>query len=144
VPCPCGGFTAAPSTYVAKRTAQGKPDVNPLAGASTPQSSCIVLNWIPQGEFETAVGDSIAAAEAAYGLAHGGNPIPNTAAAGPGSALIHLTWTFAARPGAVRHAQNGVVDVENGTYCVLGAKKLAGGPPGITSTWTIVHWDGQG
>jgi hypothetical protein len=141
--CGCAGFAAAPSAYVAGRTAKNKPDVNPLAGAPTNQSSCIVLNWIPANEFERVVGNSIKTVEDAHALANAGNPVPDTPLVA-GAHLTDLTWRFAGRPGAVRHAANGTVDVENGNWCSVGARKLTGGPGGITSTWTIVHWVAQG
>ena len=141
VPCPCPAFAAAPNNFVARRTALSKPDVNPLLGAPANQSSCIVLNWIPKSEFTLVVGNSIRAAETAYAAAHGGAAIPN---AGPGVPLTDLRWDFPGRRGAVRHAQDGVIDLDNGTWCKVGANKLAGGPAGIAATWTIVHWAGQG
>lgn len=140
-PCPCPTYTAAPSNFVARRTALGKPTANPLAGQPANQSSCIVLNWIPKSEFTLAVGNSIRTAEATYAAAHGGAAIPNTPAGGD---LVHLRWSFPGRPGAVRHAQDGVIDVDNGTWAEVGASKLLGGPASIASTWTIVHWVGQG
>jgi len=139
-PCPCATFTAAPSNFVASRTALGKPEANPLAGAPANQSSCIVLNWIPKNEFTLVVGNSIESAETAYAAAHPGTAIPNS---GPHD-LTNLKWEFPSRPGAVRHAQDGVIDLDNGTWCKVGATKQAGGPPGITAVWTIVHWVGQG
>lgn len=125
-----GGYL---SSYVESRRDENKPLINPYAGASASQSSCIVLNWIPKNEFELVVGNSIVAADP-------GNTLPNSVV-GHGGALIPLTWTFAGRPGAVRHAENGVIDLENGTWSTVGARKANGGPPGITATWTIVHWE---
>jgi len=141
-PCPCQAFQAAQSNFEARRTALGKPDVNPLVGAAANQSSCIVLNWIPKSEFTLVVGNSIQTAEAAWGQTHNGAPIPNSPQGHGG--LTNLKWEFPNRPGAVRHAQDGVIDLDNGTWCKVGARKQAGGPPGITAEWTIVHWVGQG
>jgi hypothetical protein len=139
--CTCPGFAPAQNNFVARRTLLAKPDVNPLLGAPANQSSCIVLNWIPKGEFILVVGNSIRTAETAYAAAHGGAVIPNDAPTVP---LTDLRWDFPTRPGAVRHAQDGVIDLDNGTWCKVGAKKMAGGPAGIAATWTIVHWAGQG
>lgn len=138
--CVCGGFAAAPSAYVAARTAAAKPDVNPLLGMPTNQSSCIVLNWIPRNEFEAAVAASILAVDPANALPDSA-PFPYTHA----TPFIHLRWSFPGRPGAVRHAQNGNVDVDNGTYVDLGTyKSTAALPGGVTAIWTVAHWSGQG
>ena len=138
--CGCAGFAAAPSTYVASRTAKAKPDVNPLVGASTNQSSCIVLNWIPKNEFEAAVAASILAVDPTNVLPDSA-PVPYTHA----TPFIHLTWSFPTHPGAVRHAQNGTVDVDTGTWVQLGCYKTTVGlPMGITAKWIVAHWNGQG
>ena len=129
-----GGFLTA---YVSGRTKEGKPEVNPLAGSPASESSCIVLNLIPKNEFEQAVGASILTVDAKNELAD----TPTT----KGSALVTLKWNFgSSRAGAVRHAKNGAVDMANGTWCEVGARKTKGGPTGIAATWTIVHWEGQG
>lgn len=138
--CACPGFVAVASPYVASRTAKGKLDVNPLLGATTNQSSCIVLNWIPKNEFENAVAASILAVDPTNVLPDSA-PFPYTHA----TPFIHLTWSFPGRAGAVRHAQNGAVDVDNGTWVQLGAyKSTVGLPGGVTAKWIVAHWQAQG
>lgn len=129
-----GGFL---TKYVSERTKEGKPLVDPLAGAMASESSCIVLNFIPKNEFETAVAASILLVDAKNDLAD----TPTT----KGSPLVTLKWNFGgSRAGAVQHAKGGVVDKTDGTWCEVGARKVKGGPTGIAATWTIVHWEGQG
>jgi hypothetical protein len=133
----CDGVTCVGgylSTYVEGRKDENKPLHDPYEGASGQDSSCIVLNWIPLNEFELAVGNSIVAADPGNALPD--SPLPYTHA----TPFIHLTWTFNGRAGAVRHAKNGAVDVDNGTWCEVGAFKATGGPPGITATWIVGHW----
>ena len=137
----CNGVTCVGgylSSYVESRRDENKPEHDPYAGKSGQDSSCIVLNWIPLNEFQLAVGNSIIAVDPLNALPDSPTPY------GHATPFIHLTWTFNGRPGAVRHATNGAVDVANGTWCEVGAFKENGGPPGITATWIIGHWYNMG
>ena len=133
--CLCTGYQSA---YSQARTDKNKPEANPYAGASASQSSCIVLNWIPKNEFEAAVARAIVVADPT-GI------VPATAVPMPQNAVLtHLRLEFTGRPGAVRHAMNGAVDVDNGTWCDVGAVKNVNATPGFECTWVICHWNSQG
>lgn len=138
----CNGVTCVGgylSSYVESRRDEGKPDVDPYAGKSGQDSSCIVLNWIPLNEFTTVVGDSIVHADPANALADSPKPY------GPATPFIHLTWTFAGRAGAVRKATNGAISTPDGTWCEVGAfKDTSANPVGVTATWIIAHWYNMG
>jgi hypothetical protein len=58
VPCPCIGFT---SVYADKRLAQGKPDANPLLGATGLTCDAIWMDRVDAKLFEKVVVDSIVA-----------------------------------------------------------------------------------
>jgi len=135
--CACVAYV---SRYVEERRDEGKPDIDPYVGKSGQESTCIVLNWIPKSEFIRVVGDSITAADHGNALPDS-VPHPYTSQ----TPFIHLTWTFAGRPGAVRSATNGALALENGTWCRVGAfKSTANLPGGIAAIWTIAHLDNKG
>jgi len=136
----CAGVTCIGgylSSYTEGRTEKGKHEADPYAGQPASTSSCIVLNWIPKNEFELAIANAILAVDP-------NNVLPNSPTVGHNPPLEHLRLNFTGRPGAVRCASGGVVTMDNGTWCQVGARKTLGGPPGIDATWTIVHWEGQG
>jgi hypothetical protein len=62
--CPCLRFVGS---YEAKRTKQGKSEVNPLAGMSTDVNTVIVMNLIPKATFEQVVSDALIAQEKSLG-----------------------------------------------------------------------------
>ncbi len=131
----CPGYL---SSYVQSRTDENKPEPDPYAGASGQDTSCIVLNWIPLNEFVQVVGDSIVTADPGDALADSTLPY------GHATPFYKLKWTFTGRKGAVRKASGGVITVNDGNWCEVGAFKASGPLPQITSTWIVGHWYGMG
>ncbi|MBE0546292.1 MAG: hypothetical protein IH627_01280 [Rubrivivax sp.] len=61
--CACTGWGGVTEAYKDKRTAQGKPEVNPLEGTPTTKNTVIWMNTIPKATFEAVVTDAIIAKE---------------------------------------------------------------------------------
>jgi hypothetical protein len=67
--CAVGAAFASRNPYAEKRTAQGKPTVDPLAGARANVNTVLLLNRIPASKLREVIGDAIIAKEAALALA---------------------------------------------------------------------------
>ena len=86
--CTCTGWTLL-EAYKKKRTTQGKPEVNPLAGATTVKNTVIWMNKIPKATFEAVVSDSIIAKETALGTKPWGD-----GHTGKEADCEHIEWDF--------------------------------------------------
>lgn len=67
--CTVGAGFASRNPYAEKRTAQGKPTADPLAGARTNVNTIVLLNKIPLATLKNTISDAIIAKEAALTLA---------------------------------------------------------------------------
>ncbi|MEO7086368.1 MAG: hypothetical protein ABI442_06315 [Gemmatimonadaceae bacterium] len=90
--CTCTGWVEL-KAYEPKRAGQGKPDVNPLAGATTNKNTVISMNKIPKATFQQVVLDALIAKEKerfgktpaeAWGQGHTGKELD----------CEHLEWDF--------------------------------------------------
>jgi len=134
--CGCAKFT---TPFGASRTAAGKPTENPLAGAQTNRTTFILLNWVPKGEFESVVVQSIQAHEKPTGWRRG-DPLAKAA----GDEAV-LRWDFGpARIGAVVQSQVGVAPNLWGRKqgCYVKARKTA--TDWGKQTWKIFHMETSG
>jgi hypothetical protein len=67
--CAVGAALVSRNPYAEKRTAQGKPTADPLAGARAPVNTVLLLNKIPVSKLKEVISDAIIAKEAALALA---------------------------------------------------------------------------
>lgn len=139
-PCkePLSGGLCGCATYVSlhkyeeKRKLQGKPELNPVAGATTEVNTVIVMNLIPKSTFEQVVSDALIAKEKALG------PLPW---AGDGE---HIKWDFGATlKGCVLQVNKtqGIDqwDKKQGVEVVI--KTLTTDP--TKPTYQVVHMEGK-
>jgi hypothetical protein len=134
--CGCTKFV---TPFAASRIATGKPTEDPLAGMKTNRTTFIVLNWVPKGEFESVVVQSIQTHEKPTGWKRG-DPLARSV-----NDEVVLKWDFgASRLGAVVQAQAGTDPATWGKKqgCYIKARKTA--TDWGRQTWQVFHMESSG